>query len=168
MTAAEVRLRYSLMDIIKGNIHVDEVTLVSPTVTLIQNADGTSNLDPLLKAQPEKAAVPKPGRAAKPAAGKPLQIDVKKVALTDATIRQVKNYANGTARRGGAIARQRHPGGFEERADGQAGAGCRHQRPADTNATLQAKLTGNFDAGADGGFEARLDQGQHAAGRDQG
>src|SRR2546423_14513764 len=30
VTAPEVRLRYSLMDIIGGNIHVDEVTLSSP------------------------------------------------------------------------------------------------------------------------------------------
>ena len=34
VTAAEVRLRYSLMDIIGGNIHVDEVALISPTVVL--------------------------------------------------------------------------------------------------------------------------------------
>ena len=51
VSVAEVRLRYSLMDIIRGNIHVDEVTLSSPTVTLIQNPDGSSNLDPILKAQ---------------------------------------------------------------------------------------------------------------------
>ena len=36
VTATEVRLRYSLMDIIKGNIHVDEVSLSSPTVTLVE------------------------------------------------------------------------------------------------------------------------------------
>ena len=72
VTAAEVRLRYSLMDIIKGNIHVEEVTVASPTVSLIENADGTSNLDPLLKAQPKQAAVPVPVPAAKPAPGKPL------------------------------------------------------------------------------------------------
>src|SRR5215472_2955055 len=49
VTAPEVRLRYSLMDIISGNIHVDEVTLSSPTVTLVENPDKTSNLDPILK-----------------------------------------------------------------------------------------------------------------------
>ncbi len=51
VSAAEVRLRYSLMDIIGGNIHVDEVAVSSPTVTLIQNPDGSTNLDPILKAQ---------------------------------------------------------------------------------------------------------------------
>src|SRR5688572_17341052 len=43
VTAREVRARYHLMDIIKGNIHVDEVVVVSPVVTLIQKADGKSN-----------------------------------------------------------------------------------------------------------------------------
>ena len=46
LSAAEVRARYNLMDIIRGNIHVDEVALASPKVVLIENADGTSNLDP--------------------------------------------------------------------------------------------------------------------------
>src|SRR6516164_4320076 len=32
LTAAEVHARYSLMDIMGGNIHVDEVVLASPTV----------------------------------------------------------------------------------------------------------------------------------------
>src|SRR5215472_14588982 len=49
VTAPEVRLRYSLTDIIGGNIHVDEITLSSPTVTLVENPDKTSNLDPILK-----------------------------------------------------------------------------------------------------------------------
>ena len=87
VTAPEVRLRYSLVDIIGGHINVDEISLTSPTVVLVQNPDGTSNLDPILesqKKQPEKA---------KPSApSKPLQINVKKVALTDATVRQVKLY----------------------------------------------------------------------------
>src|SRR5215471_10540357 len=42
VSASEVRLRYSLMDIIRGNLHVDEVTLASPTVTLVENPDKTS------------------------------------------------------------------------------------------------------------------------------
>src|SRR5664279_5684703 len=96
VTATEVRLRYSLMDIIRGNIHVDEVTLASPTVVLVQNADGSSNLDPILKSQQPKPGETKPTPAPKAPGAKPLQIDLKKFALTDATIRNVKNYANGS------------------------------------------------------------------------
>src|ERR1035437_8987168 len=79
VTAAEVRLRYSLMDIIGGNIHIDEVGLSSPTVTLVENADGTSNLDPIMKSQQAKAGEKKPEQPAKP-----LQLDLKKFALTEA------------------------------------------------------------------------------------
>ena len=50
VTAPEIRVRYHLRDILGGNIHVDEITLLSPTVKLVENPDGSSNLDPLLKA----------------------------------------------------------------------------------------------------------------------
>src|SRR5687767_9018081 len=45
VTANEVRLRYSLLDIIKGHINVDEATLDTPTINLVKEADGSSNLD---------------------------------------------------------------------------------------------------------------------------
>ena len=138
VTAAEVRLRYSLMDIIKGNIRVDEVTLVSPTVTLIQNPDGTSNLDPLLKATAAKPAAPPP-----PSAAKSPQIDVRKVALTDATIRQVKNYANGTR----DVVEMSHVNlTLDDLKNGQTGklALGAEISVQQTNITLQAKLAGNF------------------------
>ena len=37
VTAPEVRARYSLMDIVRGNIRVDELALSSPTIVLIEN-----------------------------------------------------------------------------------------------------------------------------------
>src|ERR1035441_404914 len=70
LTATEGRLRYSLMDIIRGNIHVDEVTLASPTVVLVENADGSSNLDPILKSQQAKPGEKKPEQPAKPTGAK--------------------------------------------------------------------------------------------------
>ena len=88
-TAVELRVRYHLMDILGGHINVDEITLASPTVNVVQNADDTSNLDPLLKAT---AAETKPTPAAKPT---PLQIDLKKLTLANGTVRQIKNHAGG-------------------------------------------------------------------------
>src|SRR5256885_6186931 len=70
LQADEVRLRYSLWSIIRGNIKVDEVTLDSPTIQIVQNADGTSNLDPLLGQEEKPAAKP----TAKPS--KPLRLEV--------------------------------------------------------------------------------------------
>ena len=93
VTAAEVRARYNLMDIIGGHLNIEEVALSSPTVILVQNADGTSNLDPLLKSQKEEKPKEKAPTPAKPS--KPPQLDLKKLALTDATIRNVKNYPGG-------------------------------------------------------------------------
>lgn len=47
-SADEIRARYSLISILRGRIQIDEVTLVSPDLRIAQEADGTTNLDPLL------------------------------------------------------------------------------------------------------------------------
>ncbi len=90
VTAAEVRLRYHLMDFLGGHFNVDEVAVVSPVVNLVQNADGTSNLDPLLKTG-AKATPPAP--ATKTSA--PPQINLKKLLLSNATVRQTRQHAAG-------------------------------------------------------------------------
>ncbi|HTI99808.1 MAG TPA: AsmA family protein [Dongiaceae bacterium] len=90
VTAAEVHVRYELFNILKGNIDVDEITLVAPTVNVVQNADGTSNLDPLLKSQ--SSAAPKPA-ATKSAA--PPQINLGRLTITNATVRLTQNKTGG-------------------------------------------------------------------------
>jgi hypothetical protein len=91
LTAPEVRARYSLMDIIRGNIHVEEVVLVSPAITLVENADGTKNTDPLLK-KPEAPREKKAPAGKEEKAPKPPQLDIGKIIMSSATIRQTKNY----------------------------------------------------------------------------
>ena len=93
LTATEVRARYSLWSIIGGKIVVDEVAVVSPTITVIQNADGTSNLDPLTKKDGGKTK--EPPKPATSAPGKPPVLDVKSVAIKNATIRLVTNLKEG-------------------------------------------------------------------------
>ena len=56
-TAGEVRARYSLWSILGGKIVVTEAVVESPVISVIQNADGTSNLDAFLKT-PAKAEKP--------------------------------------------------------------------------------------------------------------
>src|SRR5437867_6722353 len=85
LQANEIRLRYSLWGIIGGKIKVDEVTLESPTIRIVQNADGSSNLDPFLKKEAKPAEKP----SAQPS--KPLQLDVKNVALKNVSVRAVQN-----------------------------------------------------------------------------
>lgn len=89
LQAKEVRLRYSLFSILRGTPKVDEVTIVSPVVQVIENADGTSNLDPLLKKGEQPASKPSAP------AGKPPQIDLKNFTLKNATVRRVKNLKAG-------------------------------------------------------------------------
>jgi len=59
LTAAEARVRYSLIDIMRGTIRVNELTLVSPVIELIKNPDGSSNLDPVTQG-PQKQKQPEP------------------------------------------------------------------------------------------------------------
>jgi uncharacterized protein involved in outer membrane biogenesis len=89
LQAEEVRLRYSLFSILSGTMKVDEVTVVSPVVQIIENADGASNLDPLLR----KGETPAP----KPSipSGKPPRIDLKSLTLKNATFRRVRNLKDG-------------------------------------------------------------------------
>ena len=93
LTAAEVRARYSLMDILRGNIHVDEVAVSSPTLILVENPDGSRNLDALLRGQKEKSLQKKTSEPAKPS--KPVLIDLKKLTLSEVTVRNIKLYKGG-------------------------------------------------------------------------
>jgi hypothetical protein len=150
VSAAEIRLRYSLLDILGGNLHVEEATLSSPTVVLAQNPDGSMNLDPILKALSQK---PTP-KEAKPApagkAAKPLQVDLKQLNLTGATLRYVKLYKNGNrdvdelSNVNLAVAGVKN--GQAGKLTLQADISVRNNPPPPgTNALLEAKLNGSFD-----------------------
>ncbi len=93
VTAREVRARYSLMDIIKGNINVSEVALDSPVITLVTFPDGTSNLDPLTaQKEPKEPKEKKPEKKSE----KPPQVNLKKFALNNATVRKIDQRKDGT------------------------------------------------------------------------
>src|SRR6185436_19957515 len=100
VSAQEVRARYSLMSIIRGDVKVDEVMLAAPVVELVTHPDGTSNLDPILKAQKtEQKKAPEPSGPSKaPAPSKPSQppnIDLRNLSLVNATVRQIKQHKSG-------------------------------------------------------------------------
>src|SRR4051812_37377823 len=90
VSAPEVRVKYSLLDIIGGNIRVDEATLISPTVQIVRNEDGTSNLDPLSQSQKQ----PQAQKSKQPS--KPPKIDLRKLTLSNATILKIQNHKAGT------------------------------------------------------------------------
>jgi len=89
LKAEEVRLRYGLLPILGGTIKVDEITIASPIVQIVENADGTCNLDPLWKKKPSSPA------KQTPAPSKPPQVDLKNFTLKNATIRRVKHLKDG-------------------------------------------------------------------------
>ena len=152
LTAQKVVLHYSLTDIIGGNIHVDEVTVASPTVALIEKADGSRNIDPILKAQQAKPKEPgkekPPEQPSKPS--KPPQIDVRKVSMTGATVRYIKEHKGGT-RDADEISNLNVT--LENLKNGQTGKlsigadiSVESNPPAPaTNGTLQARLDGHFE-----------------------
>jgi len=92
-SAAEVRLRYSLTKMMGGYILVEEASVESPSVLLVENPDGTSNLDPLLKSQ-ESAGPAKPEK--RPSKAEPLQVDIRRIALSGGTVRMIKVHREGT------------------------------------------------------------------------
>lgn len=149
VTAPEVHAKYSLLDMIGGKIHVDLAELNSPKIVVIQNADGTSNLDPLTKGQaakPKAAGEKKTEQPGKPS--KPPEIDIKKVALNDATIRQVKIYKNGNR----DLTELSHVNvTLDDLKNGQTGkltlnadVKMESNPPDATNGVIEAKAKGNF------------------------
>ncbi len=91
LTVQEFHVNYSLWSIIGGNIVVSELVVESPVITVVQNADGTSNLDPLIKTNASESK----SETSSSSASKPAQIDIKKIALNNATVRLIKNTPNG-------------------------------------------------------------------------
>ncbi|MGA2242013.1 MAG: AsmA family protein [Verrucomicrobiota bacterium] len=92
ITALEARASYSLWSILRGNPRISEIALVSPTVNLIENPDGSSNWDALKASgkKPSESKPPRPGKSSKPS-----QIDLRKFTMSNATFRKIKNYPGG-------------------------------------------------------------------------
>lgn len=91
-TVDEIRLHYSLSAIIGGTLKVDELALVNPRIRVQQNADGTSNLDPLTRGQPGRQpsrSQPQPGPGATP------QVDVGRIAIENGSIQVIQKAGDG-------------------------------------------------------------------------
>ena len=87
LEAKRVHVGYSLLAILRGNILVEDMTVDSPTITLVENARGISNL-PVIAG---KSAPAKPASAS----GSPPHLNLKSIALKNATIRHTRTTLNG-------------------------------------------------------------------------
>lgn len=88
----ELRVRYSLGDILRGNIKVNELTAVSPIVVVQQDANGKSNLDPIL--QSGKSGESKSSTSSK-SSGEPMRLDIGAVRIENGTVRYAQGLASG-------------------------------------------------------------------------
>lgn len=85
LSADQVVLRYNLIDIVRGKINVNELTLVSPVITIVESPGGKDNL-------PELGKPSAPAESTKTA---PAQIDIKNVSIKNGTVSQIKKNRNG-------------------------------------------------------------------------
>jgi uncharacterized protein involved in outer membrane biogenesis len=149
-TAKEIRLRYSLMSILGGTIAVQEIFVDSPAVTLVQNADGTSNLDPILKASTSSSSAP----TTAPSSPLKLVLDIQNVTVKNASLKQTTKFKEGGEQvvdvGGGSFNLTNLKNGQSAKLDLGADIGFRTSQP--TNATLGARFDGKLTitVGSDG------------------
>ncbi|MEW6303010.1 MAG: AsmA family protein [Verrucomicrobiota bacterium] len=94
LQAKSAQVRYSLFDIIGGKINVSELTVEEPALAVVQNADGTSNLDPILKAIEASQGEPSPAPSETTA---PPQLDLRNIALKNANARFAQSFKDGSS-----------------------------------------------------------------------
>ncbi|HYV29341.1 MAG TPA: hypothetical protein VFA77_17545, partial [Candidatus Eisenbacteria bacterium] len=143
--AQDLRVRYHLWDLVHRKINVRQLLLVSPSVQVVCNADGTSNLDPLFQAitKPTTERGSRPGQSASP-----FQLDLKNLVLANAKVRMVKTFKD-RSREVTELANARitltqlanaQPGSINVASD------LKFDRQAGTtNDLLQGRLTASYD-----------------------
>lgn len=151
LQAQTVRTRFSLSDIIGGNIVVHELTLQSPNITIVKNADGTSNLDPLTQ-QKKTTTIEenKPAPTAETKTKKETKIDVTNVSIKNAQLKMTEKLKSGGQK---VTEVSNFDFSVDRLQNGAAGklqlsGNARLDQPAATGTeagTLAAKLSASFD-----------------------
>jgi AsmA family/AsmA-like C-terminal region len=86
----DVLVRYDLGAILGGTLTIRELTVEGPSVTVVEKADGTSNLSAFLD------ALSGPPKASQPSGpSKPVQFDLSKIVLRNGTLRYTRQTAEG-------------------------------------------------------------------------
>jgi hypothetical protein len=90
LAAPEIRARYSLWSLLRRDLRASEIALVSPTLTLVENPDGSRNTDRLWEALRGKPSETRPPPAAKPSP--PWRVDLQKITVSKANFVKIKRY----------------------------------------------------------------------------
>ena len=147
LEAESVVARYKLMDILRGKMTVNEVTLVAPVIYMVEHPDGSRNWDPLTKKSgKEKEPASK---KSSPKSEKPTQLDLHNISLKNGTLHKIVQHKDGThqvtevsninialdqLKNGGA-------GHFTVASDLRIDQGAKTESPSNL---LQAKVSGAF------------------------
>ncbi|HON08571.1 MAG TPA: hypothetical protein PLW02_10790, partial [Verrucomicrobiota bacterium] len=91
VTVGSFTTKYSLMNILRGNIDVKEVTISSPVINLEMYEDGTSNIQKLMGASSQKAA---PQKETAPSA--PIKLNLENFSIDNATINFTQKSKTGS------------------------------------------------------------------------
>lgn len=86
-TADELIVRYRLLSILRGTYVVDELTLVSPTLQIITEPSGVSNLDPITSSQNKTTGAP---------SKEPLRVALKNLTIKDGAARFIDKAKDGS------------------------------------------------------------------------
>lgn len=139
VAVSEVRLRYGLIDIIKGHIRVDEATVDGAVINIVKEADGSSNLDPLTK----KDKVEKEPSASKS------ELDIKNVALKNATLRLTQKLKGGgpnvTEISALNVTLDQLKNGGPGKLTIASDLHVSNRAPTGANSTIAAKISGQYD-----------------------
>lgn len=147
LTAEQVKVRYSLLSILRGNYVVKEVSLVSPTIQLVKGPDGRSNLDPLIQEEDPNART---------SSNEPLRLALQNVSIKNGVLRSVSRGQDGAVT---TTELSQLNLSLDRLANGQAGKlnlegnlRLAHNPAAGvpgTNDLAEGKLSGNFDFSLD-------------------
>jgi len=79
-----------LLSLLRGDVKIDELTVKSPALEIVRQADGTSNLDPLTRKSPKKLGKKGGTKARQPKkTGEPPQMMISRFKVENANIRLV-------------------------------------------------------------------------------
>jgi len=92
LTSQEVAVKYSLWGMLRGRYRIESISIVKPALELTQNADGTSNLDPILEALAQMSAETEPPPSEPTEAGAPPQVELAKLSIQNAHIRVIRHH----------------------------------------------------------------------------
>ncbi len=145
------RVRYSLFAILGGRIEVEEILVGSPSLTLVQKADGTSNLDPIMKKLGEGASAPAPAKGSAP--GKPVQLDLRSFKIENASLSYRASAKDGSGMSADVTGLNLTARDLKNGGKGriEIGSGLKFEQrtaaPTVTTSGVQGTIKGGFDLG---------------------